>query len=91
MFTWPFGHLMVNAEHQTEQEHGNVEDPFAVAILKDGVVVGHVPRELSQTCWYFIGRILCKITGKGKGQLYCKVGWRSLAFTPSGGRINLNQ
>ena len=35
-------------------EEPNTFDRFAVAVLKDGVIVGHVPRELARlTCWYF--------------------------------------
>ena len=40
---------VVNSEHVTQQEHGNTEDNYAVAILNGGVVVGH-------TFWHFIGR-----------------------------------
>ena len=35
--------------------------------MKDYDIVGHVPRELSKTCWHFIarvGEISCKITGQ---------------------------
>lgn len=62
---------------QTWQEHGNPEDRYAVVVGKEptksesvegrGVLtVGHVPREISKVCWYFIGRggeIGCRITG----------------------------
>ena len=58
---------VVNAKHSTQQEHGNTEDQYAVAVMNGGIVVGHVPRELSQTCWFFIargGEISCKVTGR---------------------------
>ena len=58
---------VLNEILQTQQEHGNPEDCYAVSILKGGVIVGHVPRELSSICWYFIerdGEISCKITGQ---------------------------
>lgn len=58
---------VVNSEHVTQQEHGNTEDNYAVAILNGDVVVGHVPREMSHTFWHFIGRggeITCKIIGR---------------------------
>ena len=55
-------------------EEGNPHDFRAVAVRKGGgVIVGHVPRELSRTLWYFLqrgGRGWCEITGrrkKGKG------------------------
>ena len=56
---------------QTWQEHGNSEDRYAVAVGNEAegstglLSVGHVPRELSKVCWYFIGRggeIGCRIT-----------------------------
>ena len=59
---------LVGEEHATEQEHGNPEDQFAVAIVKSGTgVVGHIPREISKTCWMFLARdgteIKCTVTG----------------------------
>ena len=36
------------------REAGNTEDRFAVAITKDDMVVGHVPREFSKLCWHFL-------------------------------------
>ena len=48
-------------------EEDNVFDEFAVAIWKDGIIIGHVPRELARTCWYFLKKrhssMICKITG----------------------------
>ena len=29
-------------------------DRFAVAVTKDDMVVGHVPREFSKLCWHFL-------------------------------------
>ena len=59
-------------------EHGNTVDRFAVAVMKDTNVVGHVPIEYSRVLWYFLQRrhsiVVCKITGsrrlsevRGKG------------------------
>ena len=34
--------------------------------MKDGAIVGHIPRELSRSYWYFIrhgGTISCEVTG----------------------------
>ena len=48
------------------REVGNVHNPSAVAIKKDGVIVGHVPRIILAVCSSFIrrgGSILCKVTG----------------------------
>lgn len=58
----------------------NVEDKYAVALKKElpttgtllsmGIVtVGHIPREISKTCWHFIrrdGELSCQITGPRK-------------------------
>ena len=33
-----------------QSERGNIEDPYAVAILNDGIVVGHVPRKINTMC-----------------------------------------
>ena len=43
---------------------GNPEDQYAVAVVKDKnsssptagstVIVGHVPKEMSRTCWFFL-------------------------------------
>ena len=48
--------------HPTQQEHGNP----AVSNLKDDLILGHIPKELSRICWHFItrdGEVTCKITG----------------------------
>ena len=52
-----------------EQEDHNPENCFAVAILKSGEIVGHVPREISRIIWYFIehdGTVSCEVTGPRK-------------------------
>ncbi len=39
----------------TSQERNNLFDKFAVSVvLGTGTVVGHLPREISQICWWFI-------------------------------------
>ena len=40
----------------TLQDRGNVHDRFAVAVKKEGLTVGHLPREVSKLCWFFIRR-----------------------------------
>ena len=46
----------------------NEHDPFAVAIWKDGEVVGHVPNSLSKVTSFFLnydGNVaFCEITGR---------------------------
>ena len=47
-------------------ESSNCEDCYAVAVMDDTHVVGHVPRKISFICCLFLshsGVILCRITG----------------------------
>ena len=37
-----------------QREVNNIHDDFAVAVLKNGNTVGHVPWEISRVCWYFL-------------------------------------
>lgn len=49
-----------------EREEGNSEDPYAVAVMYNAGVVGHVPRVISAACSLFLGRsgtITCTIIG----------------------------
>jgi len=39
---------------QCQKEVGNVHDMFAVAVLKEGTIVGHCPRKVSAPCFVFI-------------------------------------
>ena len=56
-----------------QREENNENDPRAVAVMKDSVIVGHLPRELARIVWFFLRRgstARCEITGrrkKGKG------------------------
>ncbi len=68
-----------------EQEHHNSYDRYATTVLKDGVIVGRVPRELSRVFWNFLasgGLITCEVTGsrkKGKGlEVPCRISTFSL-------------
>ena len=50
-------------------EDGNVYDEHTMAVVKEGNVVGHMPRSISRVSWFFLkrgGRILCRVTGKRK-------------------------
>ena len=49
-----------------QQERSNTHDPYAVAVVDRGVIVGHVPRGISSVCYLFINRkgtITCEVTG----------------------------
>ena len=56
----------ISKELSTQPESDNVFDKFAVAVLKDNIIVGHIPREISRICWYFLQKrqssIVCRIT-----------------------------
>ena len=56
----------VHEELTCHREQGNIEDPQAVAVYKDQVLVGHVPRKISTMCSTFIrrgGMIKCTVIG----------------------------
>ena len=51
--------------HETNNRH----DRHALAVFKEGIIVGHVPREMSRIFWLFLqhdGKIECEITGQRK-------------------------
>ena len=52
-----------------QREAGNSSDLYAVAVLKDGTTVGHLPRKISRICTLFIrrgGTISCLVNGRRK-------------------------
>ena len=52
---------MVGEHLQCAREEDNTEDRYAVAVIKDNVTVGHLPRRMSTLCSLFIrrGGIIC--------------------------------
>ena len=57
---------------QADQELDNEVDKFAVKVVKNNKIVGHLPREYSQILWYFIargGKICVDVTGRRR---HCK-------------------
>ena len=49
----------------TKKECNNPHDRFAVAVMKDKLTVGYIPREISKICWFFLykgGTIQCTVT-----------------------------
>ena len=44
----------IGEELPVQREVNNIHDDFAVAVLKNGNTVGHVPLEISRVCWYFL-------------------------------------
>ena len=49
------------------RELTNPQDPFTVAVIKDGCVVGRILRTVSQTIFFFLGKDgsvgFCEVTG----------------------------
>ena len=41
---------------QADQGFGNEADKFAVKVVKNNEIVGHLPREYLRNLWYFIAR-----------------------------------
>ena len=69
-------HLAATCQRGTKPWNGRratTLTKFAVSLLKDATVVGHVPREFLQVFWHFLrhgGTITCEVTGqrrRGKG------------------------
>ena len=49
------------------REAGNIHDPYAVAVVEQGVFVGRVPRAISSLCHLFPRRNvspMCEVTGR---------------------------
>ena len=68
----------VNNEILTcERDSHNPRDRYAVAVMKNGTVVGHLPRKESRVCSLFMrrgGNINCTVVGKRR--YFLKEEWR---------------
>ena len=56
----------VGEELSCVREVENFRDPFAVAVVRSGIIVGHAPRKISSVCSMFLrrgGTIICRVTG----------------------------
>ena len=64
MYWWVL-EASVSEELTCPKERGNLVDPFAVAVLKNGDVVGHILRKISSICCTFLrnGPITCRVIG----------------------------
>ena len=54
---------------ECKQERDNPEDLYAVSVIKEDTIVGHVPRENSRVVWYFLehdGAVTCEVTDRRK-------------------------
>ena len=62
-------HPVLGEQLTLERENSNSHDRHAVSVMKDGTIVGHVPRELSSAYYHFLrhgGTISCEVTGRRK-------------------------
>ena len=62
-------HPVLGEQLYLERENSNRHDRHAVSVMKDGTIIGHVPRELSSAYYHFIrrgGAISCEVTGRRK-------------------------
>ena len=49
----------------SNNEDGNLHDPYTVAVKKVAIIVGHIPKRISCVCTLFLvqgGSIDCKVT-----------------------------
>lgn len=56
----------IGEELVCKRERGNSHDIYAVAVKKDGAVVGHLPRKIARVSSLFLrrgGTIRCKVLG----------------------------
>ena len=57
---------VIDEELPCEKVLNNLADPFAVGLMKDGTIVGHVPRKISFVGSLFLqrnGSIVCRVAG----------------------------
>ena len=47
----------IGKELLVECEVDNIQDDFALIILKNGTIMGHVIQEISRVCWYFLRKV----------------------------------
>lgn len=58
---------VIDEELQCRREPANIIDRYAVAVLKSGTIVGHLPKKISRISSLFIrrgGQIKCEVTGR---------------------------
>lgn len=56
----------VGEELTCQREPTNAHDRYAVAVIKDDAIIGHLPKKISRMCYIFLrrgGSITCTVTG----------------------------
>ena len=75
---------VIDEELPCAKESGNLADPFAVGVMKDGTIVGHVPRKISSVCSLFLqrsGSIVCRVIVP---QFFCEMSDSSFVAVQQG-------
>ena len=70
---------VIGEELKCEREKNNAKDPYAVAVVRKNVIVGHLPRKISRISALFLnrqGKISWKVLGTGVTCLYRLEHWR---------------
>ena len=58
---------VIGEELKCIREPANMVDRYAVAVMKDETIIGHLPRKISRIASLFIcrgGKIMCRVTGR---------------------------
>ena len=61
--------VSVGSSHwEDQQERGNATDAYAVSVIKEGTIVGHLPRRILSACTLLLRRgvIHCQVAGRRK-------------------------
>ena len=57
----------VGEDLKCQRELSNPKDRYAIVVLRDGTIVGHLPEKISLPCSLFVrrgGTTLCRVTGR---------------------------
>ena len=68
-----------------QRERSILYDRFAVSVVKNGVIVGHIPRKISAVSLIFLqhgGCIRCEVTGPDNTlEIFHRVDWKYPVFS----------
>ena len=78
MCTKIFGTAILVKNLQCSRKRNNIHDPFAIAVLKSDVIVGHIPRAISAACYVFLG-------GAGSFYSFMQSDWTLKIFRSTAG------
>ena len=64
---------MVGEKLACEREPTNPTDRCAVAVVKSGIIIGHLPRMISKVCWLSINVTHCQVNPAGPCWAYVTI------------------